>query len=184
MYPCLPLAAASLGKQPGQEALKGVPVFSKDGEEGPGRKKDEAGDQGTSSRVACRTSTLLSLLVVHDNLGSSQKATRVWLGEGLGAIPKRVHERMVKWEYMDMQDFHPHSASDQNTWPGRSMMRRFGRRWRRWHPLERRAGREWMWLCVRSSVGPGQSNESPRQGRRGSAQAPIFRSPLGVLAIQ
>ena len=71
-----------------------------------------------SSRVAGQTSTLLSLLAVHDNLGSSQKATRVSLGEGIGAIPKQVHERMIEWEYMDMQDFCLHSASDQSLFEG------------------------------------------------------------------
>ena len=30
---------------------------------------------------------------------------RVWPGDGLGSLPKRIHDRMVKWELMDMQDF-------------------------------------------------------------------------------
>ena len=33
------------------------------------------------------------------------------MGDGLGSIPKRVHDRMLKWEVMDMNDFRPKSAS-------------------------------------------------------------------------
>ena len=54
--------------------------------------------QNAASTVAQQTSTLLSLLVAQDSLGETQKATRVWLGEGLGSVPKRIHTRMVKWE--------------------------------------------------------------------------------------
>ena len=108
--------AASLGKQPEAGALDEVPVFSKEGGGGKGeeQKTDGKEEQGTTSTVAQQTSTLLSLLVAHDTLGTAQKSTRVWLGEGLGAIPKRVHTRMIKWEYVDMQDFRPRSASDQS----------------------------------------------------------------------
>ena len=37
----------------------------------------------------------------------------MWLGDGLGTIPKDVYERMLKWEVMDMNDFRPRSANDQ-----------------------------------------------------------------------
>ena len=93
-----------------------MPVFSKEGGGGKGeeQKTDGKEEQGTTSTVAQQRSTLLSLLVAHDTSGTAQKSTRVWLGEGLGAIPKRVHTRMIKWEYVDMQDFRPRSASDQS----------------------------------------------------------------------
>ena len=106
----------SLEKQPNAGALEGVPVFSRKGgeEKSENPKGDGVEDQETTPRVAQQTSTLLSLLVAHDTLEASQKSTRVWLGEGLGSIPKRVHARMVKWEYVDMQDFRPRSASDQS----------------------------------------------------------------------
>lgn len=39
----------------------------------------------------------------------------MWLGEGLGSIPKRLKERMLKWEYVDMADFRQRSAAERAT---------------------------------------------------------------------
>ena len=54
----------------------------------------------------------MSLLKAQESLNLTSKACRVWLGDGLGSIPKRVHERMVKWEVMDMNDFRPRASGD------------------------------------------------------------------------
>ncbi len=96
-----------LGKIPGSEALKGVPIFPHLKEADPKEPKDP-----TASRVVQQTSTLMSLISAHESLNVAPKASRVWLGEGLGAIPKRVHERMLRWEFMDMADFRPRSATE------------------------------------------------------------------------
>ena len=32
----------------------------------------------------------------------SKSLSRVWLGDGLGVVAKRVHEKMLKWEYIDL----------------------------------------------------------------------------------
>ena len=53
------------------------------------------------------------LMKAHESFSATTKALKVWLGEGLGSIPKRVHK--LRWEHMDMSDFHPRSSLDQTT---------------------------------------------------------------------
>ena len=101
------LVTVSLGKMPGEEALKGTPLFSK------GKEADATEiREPTSTRVAQQTNTLMSLINAHESLNVASKGSRIWLGEGLGSIPKRVHERMLHWEFMDMADFRPRSSTD------------------------------------------------------------------------
>ena len=72
-------------------------------ENGKGKEKSDAGSskaeeypavQGVDSmaKVAGQTATIMSLL---KSLNPASKTGRVWLGDGLGSIPKRVHERSV-----------------------------------------------------------------------------------------
>lgn len=102
--------SATLEKLPGSEELKDAPVF-------PSTVDKESGEptEASSAQVAQQTSTLMSLMKAHDSLSSSSKSSRVWLGDGLGSIPKRVHDRMLRWEYMDMSDFRPRSPKDATT---------------------------------------------------------------------
>ena len=98
------LVTVSLGKMPGEEALKGTPLFSK------GKEADATEiREPMSTRVAPQTNTLMSLINAHESLNVASKGSRIWLGERLGSIPKRVHERMLHWEFMDMADFRPRS---------------------------------------------------------------------------
>lgn len=62
-----------------------------------------------STRVVQQTNTLMSLI----NVNESSKASRVWLRERLGSIPKRVLEHMLRWEFM--ADFCPRSLMDPAT---------------------------------------------------------------------
>ena len=91
-----------------------------------GGKGKEKGDTGSSkaeeypaaqradsmAKVASQTATIMSLLKVQESLNPASKTGRVWLGDGVGSIPKHVHERMLKWEVMDMNDFRPRFAGD------------------------------------------------------------------------
>ena len=119
----------SLGTTPGKDALRGVPTFGKGkgktAEKGKGKEKGDTGSstveedpamQGVDSiaKVASQTATIMSLLKVQESLNPASKTGRVWLGEGLGSIPKRVHEWMLKWEVMDMNDFRPRAAGDRS----------------------------------------------------------------------
>lgn len=97
--------------------LEGVPTFKSptDPKVGvpnskEGTTKDTSGTavpEGDSVTIAQQASTLISLLSAQSSTSSSSKAHRVWLGDGLGSLPKRIHDRMLKWELMDMQDFCP-----------------------------------------------------------------------------
>lgn len=90
---------------PGKEALKDTPVFDKGS-------ATEAQVVASPAKVAQQTSTIMSLITAHDSLNVAAKGSRVWLGEGLGSLPKRVHDRMLRWEFMDMADFRPRSPTD------------------------------------------------------------------------
>lgn len=109
-----------MGIVPDRNALEGVPTFGNTE-----KAKGVGGGKGTvnstspegkvelekdSVTIAQQASTLISLLSSQSSLASSSKAPRVWLGDGLGSLPKRIHERMVKWEFMDMQDFRLRSS--------------------------------------------------------------------------
>lgn len=108
-----------MGTVPGDGALKGLPTFSeKDGAEK--KKTGESSlqhkdDDPTTAKVAQQANTLMSLLNANAEWNTPSKTSRVWLGEGLGSIPKRVHDRMLRWEYVDMADFLPRSALDRST---------------------------------------------------------------------
>ena len=114
------LFAVLLGTIPSKESLSGIPVFNEEGGRGKEKAKDDDKEgqktdiADTSVSVAQQASTLMSLLSAQQNLGASSKTMRVWLGEGLGSLPKRVHERMLKWELMEMQDFRPRSTLSQS----------------------------------------------------------------------
>ena len=114
------LLAVLLGTIPSKESLSGIPVFNEEGGRGKEKAKDvdKEGQKtdiaDTSVSVEQQASTLMSLFSAQQNLGASSKTMRVLLGEGLGSLPKWVHERMLKWELMAMQAFHPCSTLSQS----------------------------------------------------------------------
>ena len=83
----------SLGELPSEGSLVGVPTFSKDD---PGRGTDiecsKGKDEGTTAEQG--TCTLMSLFASQSALASASHAKKVWLGDGLGSVPAKVHERM------------------------------------------------------------------------------------------
>ena len=116
---CLSLAV-SMGVVPSGSALKGVPTFNTNTGEAKGAGTDKGSEEDETedkndreenpTTIAQQASTLISLLSAQSSLSSTSKAPRVWLGDGLGSLPKRVHDRMMKWEFMDMQDFRLRSS--------------------------------------------------------------------------
>ena len=89
---------------PVEKALKGAPLFSKEGA--------KVSQEPTSAQMAQQTNTLMSLITAQENLSVASKGSRVWLGKGLGSIPRKVHEHMLRWEFMDMADFRPRLLAD------------------------------------------------------------------------
>lgn len=106
-----------LGQTPSEVALKGTPVFSEDGSESKeGEQKGNSGEQKEQQsdigQAAQQASTLLSLFNAHSSWNAPAKMSKVWLGEGLGSIPKRLQERLLKWEFVDLADFRQRSAAE------------------------------------------------------------------------
>ena len=107
LTPFYSFVTVSLGKFPGSDALESVPLFPTLKEADPNEPRDPA-----DTRVVQQTNTLMSLINAHESLNVASKTSIVWLGEGLGSIPKRVHERMLRWEFMDMADLRPRSSAE------------------------------------------------------------------------
>ena len=42
------------------------------------------------------------------------RSSRVWLVEGLGAVSKKVYDRVLRWEYVDLQDFKPRTGAEKD----------------------------------------------------------------------
>ncbi len=55
---------------------------------------------------------LINLLLRQPEEGSSDRPPKVWVGEGLPTVPKRVYERMVRGEYVDLAELCPAGALD------------------------------------------------------------------------
>ena len=49
---------------------------------------------------------LMSLLVPQLELEAS-KLPKVWVGDGLPAIPRRTYEKILRWEFVDMVELQP-----------------------------------------------------------------------------
>ena len=94
--------AVPLGQLPTGELLADAGIVPVSGEDG-------ASDP-LAAQTARQASSLLALLNTKSLGDTPAKAVKVWLGEGLGSIPKRTHDRMLRWEFMDLADFRPFSA--------------------------------------------------------------------------
>jgi hypothetical protein len=94
-----------LGNLPSESNLGGVPTFSKDdlGSRTDTKRKEKRKEEGTAAEQgAC---ALMSLFASQSALASATQAKKVWLGDGLGSVTAKVHERMWKWEFVDMEEF-------------------------------------------------------------------------------
>ena len=100
----------SLGDVPDGGALAdaGVPMFSSDAKGG-----GEV-EEPPAVRAAKQTSSLMAILNTSTMLEGPAKAAKakVWLGEGLGSLSKRTYDKMLRWEFVDLGEFHPRSLMD------------------------------------------------------------------------
>lgn len=105
----LSCAVVSLGELPRDTALEGVPRVG-------GASREEAAEttEGDvqASQVAAQTASLMALLHTRSEASLPSKVSRVWLGEGLGSVAKKTHERMLRWEAMDLGELRPRSPLD------------------------------------------------------------------------
>ena len=105
-----------LGHTPGKESLQGVRTFTREEEENKEQPKDteeeQLSQQAGTNRAALQASTLLSLVSAHSSWNAPAKMTKVWLGEGLGSVPKRLQEKALRWEFVDLAEFRQRSAAE------------------------------------------------------------------------
>ena len=74
-----------------------------------------AGTTAVSSALATTTTSesaaaWLNLLLPKQ--GSAAKEQKVWIGNGLPAIPKKVHDKIANWEFIDLADLKPAGTLD------------------------------------------------------------------------
>ena len=93
-----------LGVVPEEVQILGVPTF-------PAERSSEV--VAADGCVAGRVASLLSLLSSQE-AGLPARSSRVWLGEDLGAVSKKAHDRVLKWEYIDLQDFKPKTGAEKD----------------------------------------------------------------------
>ena len=41
------------------------------------------------------------------SLPEETKQSKVWIGDGLPTIPRKLHDRMVQWEFIDLSELRP-----------------------------------------------------------------------------
>ena len=84
----------------------GLPTFSL--EEGP--IGDKSTQESPAGEVANQAFSWLALLTARATEWDSPSRSKLaWLGEGLGSISKRVYDKMMKWEFVDMAELRPRS---------------------------------------------------------------------------
>ena len=96
----------SLGTVPAVDALKDVPLI-----DNPTSIKD--GEKSDSATMAEQVSTIMSLLSVQaTGSASASKGSKVWLGAGLGTVSKKLYDKMLRWEFIDLSELRVWSHSE------------------------------------------------------------------------
>lgn len=91
----------SVGILPGAEALGNVPRITEGGPSGVGTGEMEA------KRTATQAASLMALLQARADTALPMKLSKVWLGDGLGSLAKKTHERMLRWEFIELGELRP-----------------------------------------------------------------------------
>ena len=100
-----------MGTLPGEAALRDVPrVRAEDG--GASTPADPAGDDSDPAIPGGQVASLMSLLQQHVTGEPPPKLARVWLGEGLGSVTRKIHDRMRRWEYVELGELGPKAPTD------------------------------------------------------------------------
>ena len=93
-----------IGRVPGAEALASVEEFKEPLEEGQQHVKLDT-PLAEKLSVPCPTlpDPILSLLAPE----TSALQDRVFVGDGLPTVPKRLYSRMVEWKFVDLAELQP-----------------------------------------------------------------------------
>ena len=65
-----------------------------------------ASGSGSSSDSISATAALMNLLLPNARL-EAMKQPNVWVGTGLRVIPQKLHDRILRWEYIDFAELWP-----------------------------------------------------------------------------
>ena len=61
-----------------------------------------------ATNVLASTRSVMSLLLPQaEGVANSSKQSKIWIGDGLPAIPKRLHDWMINWEFVDLAELKP-----------------------------------------------------------------------------
>ncbi len=108
----------AMGVVPQGSRLAGVPTFSAANTEPAAATTDSTASSGASQRagnsatLAGASAGILSWLLPQGGTGPASRLPKVWVGDGLPAIPKKLHERMTKWEFVELAEIRPAGSLD------------------------------------------------------------------------
>ena len=61
-----------------------------------------------ATNVLASTGSVMSLLLPHaEGVANSSKQSKIWIGDVFPAIPKRLYDRMINWEFVDLAELKP-----------------------------------------------------------------------------
>ena len=103
---CVLVLVVSMGTVPSESSLQGTRIFRM------GMHDD--GGSASEANLAHRAASLIALVAAKDQNPLSKSLSRVWLGDGLGVVAKRVHEKMLKWEYIDLWELKPKTGYERD----------------------------------------------------------------------
>ena len=87
-----------LGRLPPEELLPLLPPISSSA-----RLPSSSGAKVSVVDMRSAAGSLMSLLVPQSELEAS-KHPKVWVGDGLPAIPRRTYDKILQWEFVDMAE--------------------------------------------------------------------------------
>ena len=70
-------------------------------------KADETAGSGLQSQVCWASAAPLMSLLFPQAGTAAAKLPKVWVGDRLPAIPKKLHTRMLNWEFVDLSELRP-----------------------------------------------------------------------------
>ena len=102
-----------LGKLPLPMALPVLPVISA----GNGASPATAATSMVTSVASAMGSSLSTsagsvMSLILPQVESGAKQPKVWVGDGLPTVPKKLHERILNWEFIDLADLLPSGTLD------------------------------------------------------------------------
>ena len=98
MLPVLPPFSASATAAAGSAAVSASAAIAQ---------ADGSAGMGAQSQVCWAAAAPLMSLLFPQAGAASAKMPKVWVGDGLPAIPKKLHTRMLNWEFVDLTELRP-----------------------------------------------------------------------------